>query len=67
MKKVEELNIGQSIVARSVFTGLGEKQFDMKELIKMTIKKKIAISVWRFERYWNRNCLKCHEEISKNL
>ena len=32
--EVEELNIGQSIIARSVFTGLSQAIIDMKELIK---------------------------------
>mgnify|MGYP000358444082 FL=1 len=32
--EVEELNIGQSIIARSVFTGLRQAIIDMKELIK---------------------------------
>ncbi|MFY9081893.1 pyridoxine 5'-phosphate synthase, partial [Aliarcobacter butzleri] len=31
---IEELNIGQSIIARSVFTGLKQAIIDMKELIK---------------------------------
>lgn len=34
IKEIEELNIGQSIVARSVFTGLEKAIIDMKELIK---------------------------------
>ena len=34
IEEIEELNIGQSIVARSVFTGLGKAIIDMKELIK---------------------------------
>lgn len=34
IKQVEELNIGQSIIARSVFTGLEKAIIDMKELIK---------------------------------
>ncbi len=33
IKQIEELNIGQSIVARSVFTGLEKAILDMKELI----------------------------------
>lgn len=33
IKEIEELNIGQSIVARSVFTGLEKAIIDMKELI----------------------------------
>ena len=32
--EIEELNIGQSIIARSVFTGLSKAIVDMKELIK---------------------------------
>ncbi|MCT7635806.1 pyridoxine 5'-phosphate synthase [Aliarcobacter butzleri] len=32
--EIEELNIGQSIIARSVFTGLKQAIIDMKELIK---------------------------------
>ena len=32
--EIEELNIGQSIIARSVFTGLSQAIIDMKELIK---------------------------------
>lgn len=32
--EIEELNIGQSIIARSVFTGLSKAIIDMKELIK---------------------------------
>ena len=32
--EIEELNIGQSIIARSVFTGLSKAIMDMKELIK---------------------------------
>jgi pyridoxine 5-phosphate synthase len=32
--EIEELNIGQSIIARSVFTGLEKAIIDMKELIK---------------------------------
>ena len=32
--EIEELNIGQSIIARSVFIGLGQAIIDMKELIK---------------------------------
>lgn len=34
IKTIEELNIGQSIIARSVFTGLFKAITDMKELIK---------------------------------
>lgn len=34
IKEIEELNIGQSIVARSVFTGLKDAIIEMKELIK---------------------------------
>jgi pyridoxine 5-phosphate synthase len=34
IKNILELNIGQSIIARSVFTGLKEAILDMKELIK---------------------------------
>jgi pyridoxine 5-phosphate synthase len=34
IKHIEELNIGQSIIARSVFTGLEKAIIDMKELIK---------------------------------
>ena len=34
IKEIEELNIGQSIVARSVFTGLSQAIIDMKELLK---------------------------------
>lgn len=33
IKTIEELNIGQSIIARSVFTGLEKAIMDMKELI----------------------------------
>ena len=33
IKGITELNIGQSIIARSVFTGLGKAIVDMKELI----------------------------------
>mgnify|MGYP005984043683 FL=1 len=33
IKGISELNIGQSIIARSVFTGLGKAITDMKELI----------------------------------
>ena len=33
IKQIEELNIGQSIIARSVFTGLHTAIIDMKELI----------------------------------
>ena len=33
IKEIEELNIGQSIIARSVFVGLKEAIIDMKELI----------------------------------
>ncbi|MDX9902165.1 MAG: pyridoxine 5'-phosphate synthase [Aliarcobacter sp.] len=32
--EIEELNIGQSIISRSVFTGLSQAIIDMKELIK---------------------------------
>ncbi len=32
--EIQELNIGQSIIARSVFTGLGKAISDMKDLIK---------------------------------
>ncbi|PUE66680.1 pyridoxine 5'-phosphate synthase [Arcobacter caeni] len=32
--EIEELNIGQSIIARSVFTGLNKAIIDMRELIK---------------------------------
>jgi pyridoxine 5-phosphate synthase len=32
--EIEELNIGQSIIARSVFTGLNKAIIDMKELVK---------------------------------
>ncbi len=32
--EIKELNIGQSIIARSVFTGLSQAIIDMKELIK---------------------------------
>ena len=32
--EIEELNIGQSIIARSVFIGLSQAIIDMKELIK---------------------------------
>ena len=35
IKHIEELNIGQSIIARSVFTGLEKAIVDMKELIKL--------------------------------
>ncbi len=34
IKAIQELNIGQSIIARSVFTGLSKAITDMKELIK---------------------------------
>lgn len=34
IKGISELNIGQSIIARSVFTGLSKAIIDMKELIK---------------------------------
>jgi len=34
INEIEELNIGQSIIARSVFTGLSKAIVDMKELIK---------------------------------
>ena len=34
IKEIEELNIGQSIIARSVFTGLSQAIIDMKELLK---------------------------------
>lgn len=34
IKQIEELNIGQSIIARSVFTGLEKAIVDMKELVK---------------------------------
>ncbi|WP_108063632.1 pyridoxine 5'-phosphate synthase [Poseidonibacter lekithochrous] len=34
IKEIEELNIGQSIIARSVFTGLKDAIIDMKNLIK---------------------------------
>lgn len=34
INEIEELNIGQSIIARSVFTGLNRAILDMKELIK---------------------------------
>jgi pyridoxine 5-phosphate synthase len=34
IKQIEELNIGQSIIARSVFTGLEKAILDMKALIK---------------------------------
>lgn len=34
IKAIEELNIGQSIIARSVFTGLHQAIVDMKNLIK---------------------------------
>jgi len=33
MKHIEELNIGQSIIARSIFTGLEEAIRDMKAII----------------------------------
>ena len=33
IKEIQELNIGQSIIARSVFTGLKDAITDMKELI----------------------------------
>ena len=32
--EIEELNIGQSIIARSVFIGLSQAIIDMRELIK---------------------------------
>jgi pyridoxine 5-phosphate synthase len=34
IKEIEELNIGQSIIARSVFTGLKDAILEMKELVK---------------------------------
>ena len=34
IKYISELNIGQSIIARSVFTGLEKAIIDMKELIQ---------------------------------
>ena len=34
IKEIQELNIGQSIIARSVFTGLNNAIVEMKELIK---------------------------------
>jgi len=34
IKHIKELNIGQSIIARSIFTGLESAIIDMKELIK---------------------------------
>ncbi|MEA3499138.1 MAG: pyridoxine 5'-phosphate synthase [Campylobacterota bacterium] len=34
IKQIEELNIGQSIIARSVFTGLEKAILDMKDLVK---------------------------------
>ena len=34
IKQIEELNIGQSIIARSVFTGLEEAIISMKDLVK---------------------------------
>ncbi len=34
IKQIEELNIGQSIIARSVFTGLEEAVREMKELVR---------------------------------
>jgi len=34
IETIEELNIGQSIIARSIFTGLEKAILDMKELIK---------------------------------
>lgn len=34
IKEIEELNIGQSIIARSVFSGLHQAIIDMKDLIK---------------------------------
>ena len=34
INEIEELNIGQSIIARSIFTGLNRAILDMKELIK---------------------------------
>ncbi|MEA2016898.1 MAG: pyridoxine 5'-phosphate synthase [Campylobacterota bacterium] len=34
IKEIEELNIGQSIIARSVFTGLENAILDIKELLK---------------------------------
>ncbi|MGB0990254.1 MAG: pyridoxine 5'-phosphate synthase, partial [Halarcobacter sp.] len=33
IKTIEELNIGQSIIARSVFTGLEKAIKDMKDLV----------------------------------
>ena len=33
IESIEELNIGQSIVARSVYTGLEQAIIDMKELL----------------------------------
>jgi len=35
LEHIEELNIGQSIIARSIFTGLEKAILDMKELIKI--------------------------------
>ena len=34
IKQIKELNIGQSIIARSVYTGLKDAIIDMKNLIK---------------------------------
>jgi len=34
IKEIKELNIGQSIIARSIFTGLKDAIIDMKELVK---------------------------------
>jgi len=34
IESIEELNIGQSIIARSIFTGLEQAILDMKELLK---------------------------------
>jgi len=34
IKEIEELNIGQSIIARSIFVGLERAIVEMKELIK---------------------------------
>jgi pyridoxine 5-phosphate synthase len=35
IKQIQELNIGQSIIARSIFTGLERAIIDMKELMKI--------------------------------
>ena len=34
IKEIEEYNIGHSIIARAIFTGLGQAVLEMKELVK---------------------------------